>query len=300
MDDKVLQWHPAFQAALQIELSDTEGLQFFREYNLTKKPLQIDTLIVKKNFEGDVIKSIGRIFLKHNIIEYKSPGDYISINDYYKVLAYTCFYQSNTETVMAINPKELTMTFIANHYPKALIKHLIWYQGAEINLAFPGIYYLKGLMFPTQIIITDKLDPDEYIWLSRLRKNLKVSEDIRPLAEAYKGKEKYPNYEAVMDLIIRANYQHYEEGKDMCDALRELFADELLEREQVGISQGLTQGLTQGIATSVLELLAEVGPVPDELKELILSQSNQDTLSQWLKTAARVNSVAEFEQKLSL
>ena len=44
-----LQWHAGFQAVIQIELEeDQEALQFLPEYNLTKKPLQIDTLIIKK------------------------------------------------------------------------------------------------------------------------------------------------------------------------------------------------------------------------------------------------------------
>ena len=50
MEHKPLQWHPAFQAVLQIELeAEKEYLQFHEEFNLTKKPLQIDTLIIKES-----------------------------------------------------------------------------------------------------------------------------------------------------------------------------------------------------------------------------------------------------------
>ena len=38
-------------------------------------------------------------------------------------------------------------------------------------------------------------------------------DDIRPLANAYKGNEKNPMYAAVMYLIVRANRKQYEEGK---------------------------------------------------------------------------------------
>ncbi|WP_329602511.1 hypothetical protein [Enterocloster hominis (ex Hitch et al. 2024)] len=49
MVNKPLQWHCAFQAILQIELEeDQDCLQFLKEYNLTEKPLRIDTLVVKK------------------------------------------------------------------------------------------------------------------------------------------------------------------------------------------------------------------------------------------------------------
>lgn len=79
MEEKTLQWHAAFQAALQIEfMEEKEYLQFLEEYNLSKKPLQIDTLIIKLEPGRKIQKSLGRIFRQYNIVEYKSPGDYIS------------------------------------------------------------------------------------------------------------------------------------------------------------------------------------------------------------------------------
>ena len=42
-------WHPAFCAAAELELRDNrEDLSFNREYNLSKEPLQIDLLVIKK------------------------------------------------------------------------------------------------------------------------------------------------------------------------------------------------------------------------------------------------------------
>lgn len=60
MTEKRLQWHPAFQAALQIELmEDREFLQFYDEYNLSKKPMQMDTLIIHTDPGRRIHKSIG-------------------------------------------------------------------------------------------------------------------------------------------------------------------------------------------------------------------------------------------------
>ena len=47
--------------------------------------MQLDILIVKKEDSRKVKKTFGHIFRQHNIIEYKSPEDYLSINDFYKV-----------------------------------------------------------------------------------------------------------------------------------------------------------------------------------------------------------------------
>lgn len=44
-----IQWHPGFYGAAELELiSNREELEFQREYNLSKKPLQMDLLIIKK------------------------------------------------------------------------------------------------------------------------------------------------------------------------------------------------------------------------------------------------------------
>ena len=80
-------------------------------------------------------KIIGRIFRKYNIIEYKSPDDYLTVNDFYKVYGYCCFYQADTENVLAILPEELTITFICNHYPRMMIQHLKKQRNLEIHQA---------------------------------------------------------------------------------------------------------------------------------------------------------------------
>lgn len=76
------------------------------------------------------------------------------------------------------------------------------------------------------------------------------------LAKAYKGKEKNPLYETVMDVIMRANKEVYEEARDMCQALRELFADELEERENSGIEKGIEKGESR-LGLLISRLLAD-------------------------------------------
>ena len=59
----------------------------------------------------------------------------------------------------------------------------------------PGIYYIKGLLFPLQILVIRELSKEDNIWLSRLRSGLKPDEDIEVLMKEYKGKEQNPLYE---------------------------------------------------------------------------------------------------------
>ena len=93
------------------------------------------------------------------------------------------------------------------------------------------------------------------MWLSRLRSGLSLHEDIEILASEYKGMERNPLYETAMDLIIRANWETYQEVREMCDALMELFADKLEEREILGIENGLRQGVMKGEYTKLITLV---------------------------------------------
>ena len=123
--DKI-QWHPGFCSAAELELIENKTeLEFIREYNIGKEPLRIDLLIIKKR-PGAVIKNeIGSIFKQHNLLEYKSPDDGFSIDDYYKAIGYACIYKSFGETVDAIPAQEITVSFFREAYPRELIKSLM-------------------------------------------------------------------------------------------------------------------------------------------------------------------------------
>ncbi len=94
---KPLQWHPAFFAGIQIELQEEDSmLTFENEHQLGTKPKEIDVLIIKKDKNAQIQKNIGRMFRGHNIVEYKRPEDSLSIDDFYKVYGYACFYKSES------------------------------------------------------------------------------------------------------------------------------------------------------------------------------------------------------------
>ena len=94
---------------------------FENEHQLGTKPKEVDVLVVKKNENIPIQKNIGRLFRKHNIIEYKSPDDTLGINDFYKVLGYSYFYKADTKEENVIRIEELTVTFVCKRYPRKLI-----------------------------------------------------------------------------------------------------------------------------------------------------------------------------------
>ena len=54
-----------------------------------------------------------------------------------------------------------------------------------------------------------------------------------------------------MDLIVRANWDEMEEGRIMCEALKELFADELEIAKKDALEQGIQQGIQRGIQQGI-------------------------------------------------
>ncbi|MCF2693996.1 3-isopropylmalate dehydrogenase, partial [[Ruminococcus] gnavus] len=166
---KMLQWHPAFFAEIQIELQeDAEHLIFENEHQLGTKPKEIDVLIIKKDKGRVIRKNIGRIFRQHNIVEYKSPLDYLSIDDFYKVYGYTCFYKSDTSQMDSIPIEELTITLVTGKYPRKLMHHLKTTLRYQVKKAESGIYYVTGDKIPIQIIVTKELTEAENLWLKSL------------------------------------------------------------------------------------------------------------------------------------
>lgn len=61
-------------------------------------------------------------------------------------------------------------------------------------------------------------------------------------------------------------------------------------------AEGKAEGMVEGKAESIIEILEESGIVPEELRKLITEQRNLETLGNWLKKAAHVNSVEEFHR----
>lgn len=134
MSDGRLQWHPAFSAACRIELAEDEQMLIFEdEHPLSKKPMLIDILIIKKQKGARLHKNIGHIFKGHNILEYKAPTDYLSANDFYKVYGYACFYLSDTKKVLDIHPGDITITFACYHYPRRMLKLVCRRRGLTIE-----------------------------------------------------------------------------------------------------------------------------------------------------------------------
>lgn len=147
-----------------------------------------------------------------------------------------CFYQSNTDRIKEIDPEELTITFACSRYPREMLNHLLKVRGIHVESQDKGSYYLTGDAIPIQLLLTRELTQEENFWLKNLR----------------------------MDLITRANWTEMEVERKMCDALKELFAEELKEENERGMERGRAEGIH--LAKLIFKLSAQ-GSSAEEIAE---------------------------------
>lgn len=230
-------WHSAFCGATEWDLKkNKKDLKYEREHVLTKEPLRMDLLVIKKRPKAKIQSDIGKIFRIHNVVEFKGSGDALNIDVYHKIVAYACLYKSMGEHVDDIPAREVTITIIREAYPRELFKIL---KESDINIEerYPGIFYLTGnVMFPTQIIVTGRLG-EKHSALKILSKKAKESDVRNFIQEARFATEPgdKENIDAVLQVSVSANKKLYKEVKeedyDMCQALEELMKDTIEEKE---------------------------------------------------------------------
>ncbi|MDR0314021.1 MAG: hypothetical protein LBI14_10540 [Treponema sp.] len=244
-----LSWHPAFFEAIQVELDEYSNiLQFIPEYQLTFEPLRIDVVIIKKSADIPIKKNIATIFRKENIVEYKSPDDYVSVRDFYLVYGYACLYTAMNKADI----NELTLTFVEGRHPRALLTHLKKTRGYTVEENHPGIYSIKGDILPIQIIDSRQLSAEENLWLRGLDSRLGATELDRVTAEAVK-QGKAARLKAYLDVIMKANVANLQEVLKMSRSA--LTLDKVLEEagltakwEARGEARGLIEGEAKGRA----------------------------------------------------
>lgn len=230
--ETILQWHPAFCAAIELELrEDKKILEYEREYNLSKMPLRIDFLVIKKK-PNEVIKNeIGDFFRGNNLMEYKAPGDVINIDTYYKVLAYACLYKAETGGADEIKDTDITVSLIREEKPRKLLAWLK--ERYYVTSRSPGIYRVDKMLFPMQIVVTEELKPEDHVWLKALTRSMR-QEEVEKLVGKFQeleDEQDRENARSLIDLTTNANEELMEqiitEGGNMSEGLKAIIEAEV-------------------------------------------------------------------------
>ncbi len=296
-----LQWHPAFCAATELELrQDLDVLELIPEYNLSKKPLQIDLVIIKKrDWKRMLQNEIGHIMRGYNILEYKGPGDELTIDSFFKVIGYASLYKAQGASVNIIPTSEVTVSFFRNAYPKALFQELKK-EGYILKKMYPGIYYVRGKVpFPVQIVVTSQLERKAHCSLRVLTTQVEMQDAELFLEQIHylESKNERSNIDSVLQVSVNANKQVYSllrRQNEMCEALRELMKDEI-EKE---LENKLEQGEKLQLIRQVLKKLQKGNSVEETADMLEEEPENIRKIYEIAATMAPDYDVEKIYQKL--
>jgi hypothetical protein len=242
-------WHPAFVQALKLELEQyKDALEFTSEFRLTAEPLEIDLVIVKKAPDLVIEKNIARIFKRVNVLEYKSPEDYFSVYDFYKVLSYAYLYAALNKTDM----RNMTVSVIETRHPRDLFSYFGEEKNCIVAETSPGVYVVSGYPVAIQVIESKRLPLSENLWLKGLSNDLNAAAAGTILEESRKRKRE-AELGAYIYALLSANAETIEEVYRMAE--RKLTLNEVLEKigltaewERRGEAKGVTIGEARGEA----------------------------------------------------
>jgi hypothetical protein len=156
-----LDWHSGFEGGLMLSFRKyAKDIEIEREHPLSKEPLRVDFLVIKKRHDVVIDNAIGRKFKTYNLIEYKNPNDELDIDVLWKVIGYACLYKSMGPTVDAIKSDEITMSIFRSRKPVKLFKRLT-NSGISVEKVNEGIYSVVGLVaIPIYIVVIRELTDD--------------------------------------------------------------------------------------------------------------------------------------------
>lgn len=229
-----IQWHPAFCSAMELELREYKKyLKYEREHNLSKMPLKIDFLVIRKKSDIIIKNDIGDFFLGNNIFEYKSPGDDVNAGTFYKALSYACLYKAEAGSVEEILNADITVSLVREQKPVKLLDQLG--KKYEVTKKSDGIYRISGMLFPMQILVTKELNERTHVWVTSLTRTMDRTRAQRLLnnCSELEDDEDKRNADSVVNVASEANIELFkkmiQEGDQMCEELKEMLAPEIVE-----------------------------------------------------------------------
>jgi hypothetical protein len=262
-EKKAITWHTAFFDAIRLELYPyRDVLSFEFEHSLTSEPLRIDVIIVKKEPGAVIEKPIGAIFKTVNVVEYKSPHDYLSIEDFHKVGAYARLYSALNGTAIT----DMTVTYVVEAHPYKVLDYVRKVYGYTVSEKWPGIYHVKGDILGIQIIESKRLGEEDAIWLKNLTGGLS-GRRLRKILETGEGMPKEAPLSAYMYRVLAANPQEFREVMKMSDLTFEGVLEEFgltAKWEEKGWEEGREEGQKESV-----KMLRKHGMTSEQISEVL-------------------------------
>ena len=187
-------------------------------------------------------------------------------------------YKANAEEENGIRSSDITISLVREGMTTTLIN---WLKNncCDIVEIYPGIFYVTGekVIFPTQLIISSRLNDSEHQWLKALTNKMEEPEAKRLVSSvrSLTDKNDKDNADSVLYLAMKENeslFNKLKEVPEMNEALIKLMKPELDAAKIEGVTELseatkrlkegytdeklLTEGFDPDIVKSANELLA--------------------------------------------
>ena len=238
------------------------------EKPLSKSPLIIDIIVIKKKRDVEIAREWGRIFRKVNIIEYKSPSDSpISLRMFDKVIhGYAGIYAWQNNVPLT----DMTATIVCYRKPVKLFKTLSENFGYEVLRKYDGIYYITqkgveaGKSLAIQIVVGSEL-PDSELVLKALRADIDAATLRKTAAVPFAEDEESALLLSYwMHVMVRLNPEilkilneeanmRFATDEEIRNVVRKSGLEEEWKREVE--HRGIQKGIQRGIQTGMMQIL---------------------------------------------
>lgn len=247
------QWHTAFYSCILIRYAKYAGkAEIYSEFQLTQQPLRIDVLVVKKDPGTVFTDDIGKNFRTWNVMEFKSPRDGLSIDDFYKTVAYALLLKLDKKSGSDPASGDITVTLVREGIPTELMRRLSEEFGAVIEKESPGVYTVKGAPcpFPVQIVAYGEMSGETECWLRALSSKADRStasfmadsaEEL--LRDDPDNAELRGAIESVLFVFHKENSWIFKEDEDMLRIYTDIMEPALKKARADGIAEGEAKGI---------------------------------------------------------
>ena len=228
-----------------------------------------------------------------------SPDDSLSVDDFYKVYGYTCFYKADARYVNSVPADELTITFVAEKYPRKMIEHLKKFKKYQVEEKEKGIYYVYGDLIPIQILITKKLSAEENLWLKSLTNKLNKAETAEKLIENYMDHKESSLHQSMIETIMRANQKLFEEVNCMSDIFMEIVQEKFDRKLKEEVDKAVGAAVEEAVGVAVEEATEKATEkAMEKAMEKAVKEKLTERISLIQKKCARNKSLARIADDL--
>ena len=270
-------WHAGFEALLHIEAHKYgDRVQIKTENPLGEEAPRADfvVLIDEEGLMAD--KTIFRIFLKHNICEYKNPHDALNERVVRKGCGYANLYIGTAEHEGDVPSDQVTLSIFRAKKPEKLFREMEK-KGQLIPTATKGIYHVEGIIdLPFQIVITSELEGAEYAAYRALTDHASGADVEQIIRDGSRETDSamQDHYRVFLDLVARKNPDVIEEirrDSTMEITWMDIFKDAIDER----VNNGKQEARQDTMVSAIRNVMESFGVSADRAMDSLKIPQNQ-------------------------